>query len=246
MKVLALNGSGRGEKGITNKLMTSFTSKLKKEDCKVDTIFIKDKQISSCSACMNCMYKTPGSCYIKDDMEELYALIQKADLLILATPIYIDSYSAQLKMVIDRCICCMEPFFTLDKDGRTRHAFCWKMPSQFLLISTSMFPESSTFLPLIETFRAQVKNFDSNNIGELCVPSSIMLQLNNNILKYYENQFELAAKDFINNGYVTHSVMQKIDNPPYSIREYTKTVEQYEQKCRLKIKRFSQTGDVPK
>jgi multimeric flavodoxin WrbA len=72
-----------------------------------------------------------------------------SDLLILAAPLYVDTMTAQLKTVMDRSIACMQPFLVKDVAGRIRHPFTWRMPSSFLLLSTSGFPEQENFLPLI-------------------------------------------------------------------------------------------------
>ena len=46
-----------------------------------------------------------GHCRIDDDMRQIHALIDAADILILGTPVYFDTVSAQTKLLIDRCNC---------------------------------------------------------------------------------------------------------------------------------------------
>lgn len=53
--------------------------------------------------CVNCDYcQTHDACAIADDMGEVYNLLLKTDVLVLATPIYFYTMSAQLKAVLDR------------------------------------------------------------------------------------------------------------------------------------------------
>ena len=43
-----------------------------------------------------------GTCVLKDDMAEILKMFQKADVLVLATPVYFYGISAQMKTFIDR------------------------------------------------------------------------------------------------------------------------------------------------
>lgn len=60
-----------------------------------------------CIGCGGC-YLT-GQCVVKDDFQEVYDLIEAADGLVLATPVYFGAVSAQAKVLIDRC----ESFWSL-------------------------------------------------------------------------------------------------------------------------------------
>ncbi|MFC1995636.1 flavodoxin family protein [Chloroflexota bacterium] len=59
------------------------------------------KELKPCDACRSCL-KKEGKCHINDDMQELYPKILDADGLILGSPSYFESVSAQAKIVIDR------------------------------------------------------------------------------------------------------------------------------------------------
>jgi multimeric flavodoxin WrbA len=59
--------------------------------------------ISGCNSCNEC--QTTGVCTVDDDMAMVYDAIQRADVLVLATPVYFSGMSSQLKAVIDRCQC---------------------------------------------------------------------------------------------------------------------------------------------
>jgi len=68
---------------------------------RVDMIRIMDKNIGFCRACDGCM-RNGGTCILKDDMAGILDLYQKADVLVLATPVYFYGISAQMKTFIDR------------------------------------------------------------------------------------------------------------------------------------------------
>lgn len=64
--------------------------------------FLQSLNIKPCAACDFCRTSGTNSCVINDDMKDLYKKISKAKAIILATPVYWFSYSAQLKAFIDR------------------------------------------------------------------------------------------------------------------------------------------------
>ena len=63
---------------------------------------ITDKNITPCKGCGYC--EKNGKCVIQDDdmTNEIYSLLRRADVIVVATPIYFYSATAQLKALIDR------------------------------------------------------------------------------------------------------------------------------------------------
>jgi len=66
-----------------------------------EKIALHGKKIGYCVACDACR-KNGGICAIQDDMVEIYEKMMWADVIVLATPVYFFSMSAQLKTMIDR------------------------------------------------------------------------------------------------------------------------------------------------
>jgi multimeric flavodoxin WrbA len=108
MNVIALNGSARGKKGVTWRLLDSLLKGLSEGGANVRNFQLKDMNISYCQACLRCMHKTPDQCAQRDDMDQLYPFLKRSDLFVIGTPVYRDSMSAQMKTVMGRCICGME------------------------------------------------------------------------------------------------------------------------------------------
>lgn len=101
MNILVLNGSPRPN-GNTKKMIQAFTEGAESVGHHVETIDVCQKNIHGCRACEYCHTKGQGACIQKDDMPEVVALLQEADMLVLASPIYYHGISGQLKCVIDR------------------------------------------------------------------------------------------------------------------------------------------------
>ena len=99
-KILILEGSPRPH-GNSCILSNEFARGAEEAGCSVDKIQISRKKISGCLGCNAC-YRNGGSCVQKDDMEEIRAKMLEADVIVLASPIYFYSMTAQMKALIDR------------------------------------------------------------------------------------------------------------------------------------------------
>jgi len=99
-KVIILEGSPR-RNGNSSILCDEFARGAQEVGCYVEKITIASKKISGCLGCNAC-YKNNGICIQKDDMEEVRAKMIDADIIVLASPIYFYTMTAQMKAVIDR------------------------------------------------------------------------------------------------------------------------------------------------
>lgn len=66
----------------------------------MEKIILIDKMIGSCRGCLACY--NDGHCIIKDDFEDVMKKVEKADRLVIASPVYFNSVSGILKNFIDR------------------------------------------------------------------------------------------------------------------------------------------------
>ncbi len=101
MLVLGLQGSPR-KKGNTNYLLNLVLEEAANHGAETELVQVPQKNIKPCIGCANCERK--GFCSIDDDdmTAEMYPLLRRAELVILATPIYFYNATAQMKMLIDR------------------------------------------------------------------------------------------------------------------------------------------------
>ena len=68
--------------------------------CETEIFRMSEKQVAPCDACGSCF--TVGSCVVQDDMQELYGMMERADGIIIGSPVYFGSVSAQTKAIMDR------------------------------------------------------------------------------------------------------------------------------------------------
>jgi multimeric flavodoxin WrbA len=100
MKVIAFNGSPR-RGGNTEILLSETIRGVRGQGGEATVYHLDTMNLRACLGCGKC--DAAGLCVIKDDMEMLRREIRSADRIIVASPIFFFSVSAQTKMMIDRC-----------------------------------------------------------------------------------------------------------------------------------------------
>lgn len=99
--VLILSSSPRKD-GNSDLLCQEFFKGAREAGHSVELVRIAEKKIGYCQACYACTRL--GKCFQQDDMNELAAKMEQADVIVLATPVYFYSMSGQLKVFIDRLV----------------------------------------------------------------------------------------------------------------------------------------------
>jgi multimeric flavodoxin WrbA len=100
MKILGINASPRGSKSQTRKLIQAVLDGARSEGAVVELVDLCRLKMEYCNACGIC-YET-GKCVKKDDLQTLYKKILSADGLVMGSPNYFHSVTAQMKTMIDR------------------------------------------------------------------------------------------------------------------------------------------------
>ena len=100
MNILILSGSPR-KGGNTDLLVDAFVKGASPKH-QVEVVSVHDYKINPCIGCNSCFAREDHACCQKDDMQIVYEKISKAEMLVIASPVYFYGLSAQLKAVIDR------------------------------------------------------------------------------------------------------------------------------------------------
>jgi len=77
------------EKSDTAMLMEPFLEGMKEAGASVELFYVKRLNIRPYVGDFHCWNVKPGECVIFDDMQMLYPKLRSADILVLATPVYI-------------------------------------------------------------------------------------------------------------------------------------------------------------
>ena len=227
-KVVAISGSPRSgfpdKKSFTEKILNLFIEGINPADFKI--FYPYKMNIHYCKACMACWFKTPGQCAVEDDMKLLKPEIEDADVIILASPVYVFGFSTPVKAVLDRCFSMFDPFIVNDKEGHCRHRRFKPREQTALLVSACGFSERDNFDQIRNHFTAICKNFAWDLGGEILVPASSLGFVRDAYLEKYE-LVKKAGEEFAVNGLISSATMQKISEETMTPTEYQKLVNSF-------------------
>jgi len=127
-------------------------------------LYPNQMDIRPCQACPR--HPAPNHCFFFDDMQRIYEVLENADGIIIGSPIYYGTVSAQLKRVIDRANCLT--WIERDPDGKA--VFTPRLEKVkkggIILVSDTTEDPSAALLPIRLFFHdARVEP-----VGELFIP----------------------------------------------------------------------------
>lgn len=114
MKILILNGSPTRD-GNTVAIVNAFKEGAESKGHEVNVVNVAHKKVNGCLSCQYCKNQGNGKCVQKDDMQEIYPLLQEADTIVFASPIYYFTMSAQLEAVIHR-------FYAINSPAKAKYS----------------------------------------------------------------------------------------------------------------------------
>jgi multimeric flavodoxin WrbA len=100
LKVLGIMGSPR-LKGNTDLLLDEALKGAQSKGAEVEKIIVDKLKIAPCREYYGCL--KDGKCVIRDEMDDIYPKVLAADIVMVATPIFFYTVSAQLLQLISRC-----------------------------------------------------------------------------------------------------------------------------------------------
>jgi multimeric flavodoxin WrbA len=102
VNIVGLSGSATGGSS-TDLLIQAVLEGTSAPHVKTRFYRLNERQILPCQACG--VSPEPDYCFFHDGMDELFRVMEKSEGIILGSPVYFDSVSAQAKLFIDRTNC---------------------------------------------------------------------------------------------------------------------------------------------
>lgn len=155
MNILVLSGSPR-KGGNTDLLVDAFVKGASPKH-HVEVVSVHDYKINPCMGCNACFRREDHNCCQKDDMQIVYEKMAKAEMLVIASPVYFYGLSAQLKTVIDR-------FHNPIRDTFHIHKMA------LLLVGAASLPE--LFDSILVQYELCLKFFKMEDVGRVLVRSA--------------------------------------------------------------------------
>jgi multimeric flavodoxin WrbA len=105
LRILGIQGSPRGLKSRTRKLVQYALSGAADQGAAIELIDLADRRIEPCIACDGCALS--GLCVFDDDFPPISDEMRSSDGIILGSPVYIDNVTGQMKVFVDRLADCI-------------------------------------------------------------------------------------------------------------------------------------------
>jgi multimeric flavodoxin WrbA len=175
VNVLAINASPLKNKGNTALILLPFLEGMSAAGADTELICTSDLHIHPCNGDLSCLFHPEGRCIHRDDMDRIMPKIRDADILIFATPLFVDGFAGPMKTLMDRMI----PLFQIFMEkygGHTRHPLKEQKNRRTVLVSSCGFWELDNFDPIVTHMRAVTRNLNGEFAGALLRPHASLLK----------------------------------------------------------------------
>lgn len=187
-KILLVMGSPRKE-GNSATLAKQVVEGAEAVGAEVESFYLHGMDIQPCTACNACREKNSKGCVIEDDMEILYPKLRQGDALVIASPIYWFTVSAQTKLFMDR-------WYALGGPGEEYAAFAGKRIG-IVLTYADVDPFTSGAVNALRTFQDAFNYVGAEIVGMVYGSASGAGEIGKNrdlMEKAYELGKELAKR----------------------------------------------------
>jgi multimeric flavodoxin WrbA len=176
MNIVALMGSPRPN-GTSATLARKFLAKAEERGFTPIVHELNSLTYRGCQGCYACKTSRAG-CVLQDDLTRVLADVAKADLMVLATPVYFGDLTAQLKGFIDRTFSYFAP------DYRTSATPSRLAPGKKLVfIQTQNNPDETSFADIYPKYAAFLMR---NSFGEAHLIRARGVSTSDDILQHEE------------------------------------------------------------
>ncbi|QNM05315.1 flavodoxin family protein [Qiania dongpingensis] len=159
MNILVLNGSPRPN-GNTAAMVEAFVEGAKENGHNITVVPVCQKSIAGCLACEYCHTKGEGKCIQQDDMQEVYPVLEAAEMIVLASPVYYHSFTGQLQCAINR-------IYALDKPKNLKKAALFLSSGSDNVYGGAIYEYQNSFLDYLKlTDMGVFTAFDQQNKSE--------------------------------------------------------------------------------
>lgn len=224
MRISIFNGSPRGKNSNTHWMVSAFMEGARDAGANVSNVFLVKKKIRHCRGCFACWTKTPGECIQKDDMPALLEDFIQADVVVFATPVYVDNVTGLMKTFMDRLIPFVDPHFEKDPNGEYRHVRRYPAVPKVAVIANCGLPEQSHFQVLRLLFRRIARNMQSEVVAEIYRGAGELLGRPNAVLKpflaRYNRLLHTAGMELVRGGAFSPKTMGALEKPLVPKRLY--------------------------
>ena len=207
------------EKGNTALVLGSFLGGITHTGASVELFYAKRLNVKPCIGDLYCWHKSPGQCHLQDDMQNLYTKLRKADILVLATPVYLP-LPGEMQNIINRLVPLIEPILEF-KDGRTRAKFHGQIRiRKIVLVSVCGWWEIGNFDTIVRIVEEIAKDVNCEFAGAVLRPHAYLMRTQTEKTKKVADALRQVGSEIVNSGVMSKNLLEIISQPLISEQEY--------------------------
>ncbi len=211
-RVVVINGSPRMDKGSTGMILAPFLDGMREAGASVGLFYAKRLQVKPCTGEFYCWYEKPGQCYISDDMQSLYPKLREAEILVLATPVYIP-LPGEMQNIINRLCPLLEPILKR-QDGRTRVRFHGEVNiRKIVLVSTCGWWEIDNFKTVLRIIKELADDTGVEFAGALLRPHASLMTEEQEKAKDILSGARKVGYQLVKDGEMSEDLLEVISQP---------------------------------
>ncbi len=221
------------EKGNTAKILFPFIEGMKDAGAKTEIVYAKQLKINPCIGDFQCWFEKVGECIHKDDMQTIYPKLRAADILVLATPVYIPLPSAMQKF-LNRLLPIVEPLLEFT-EGRTRARFHQDVKiSKIVLVASGGWWEKENLKTVTHIAEEIASNTSAEFAGAIIRPHAGQMRNFPHEAATVFTAARQAGQQLITKGKIAEETLQLISQPLISEPELRNQQNQAYQNARNK------------
>ena len=217
--VVVVSGSVRMEESEGAAVLAPFIEGMKAAGASVELVYVKRLKIKPCMGDFQCWDELPGQCRIKDDMQALYPRLRSADILVLATPVYVP-LPGEMQNFMNRLVPLIDPYL-LKRGDRTR-----ARPNKdvrirkIVLVSTCGWWEKGNFGTVVRIVREFSRDIGIEFAGAVLRPHAQWLAREKTKAEDVMSALRLAGRTLVESGELPKALLDRISQPLISEKEY--------------------------
>jgi multimeric flavodoxin WrbA len=213
---VAINGSPRMERGNTAMVLNPFIEGMMDAGSRVELLYASRLKVKPCvCGTLYCWTQMPGECCIKDEMQLLYPKLKQADILVLATPVYIP-LPGHMQDFINRLCPLLDPVLEFRK-GRTRAKLRKDVHMRSIaLVSTGGWWEKGNFGTVVRIIKELAEDVSVTFAGAVLRPHVDYMRRGGELTqdgRAVLNAVRRAGSELARNGAMRQETLATISRP---------------------------------
>ena len=236
MRVLAINSSPKMGKGNTAMILGPFLEGMEEGGANIELVYTRKLNILPCTGEYNCFLKTPGFCCQNDDMQMLYPKLRETDVLVLASPLYVNGVTGPMKNLLDRFLPLVDssPFVVLRGGRLCRNQRAGNKLAKVVLVSSCGFWGLENFDLMVSHIESVCREaLNADFAGALLRPTGRVLETMMEAGAPVGDIFEAAreaGRQLVEDGHISKKTLETVGRPVVPMEVYVeKTNELFRQ-----------------